>query len=47
MKLLKDPSKGLGFKISDHQMGGDGVVRVKEVVRGGPAHIDGKLREGV
>ncbi len=46
VKLLKDPVKGLGFRISDHMLSGDGVVRVYDVVKGGPAHIDGKLRKG-
>ena len=49
VKLLKDPVKGLGIRITDQPAPGDterSIVVVEEVVKGGPAYIDGKLRTG-
>lgn len=47
VRLLKEPVKGLGIKIVD-QPGSEGrrEVAIREVLKEGPAHVDGRLKKG-
>ena len=47
VRLLKEEGAGLGVRIAD-QENDDGFTQVSidEVLRGGPAHMDGRLQKG-
>ena len=47
--LLKEPMKGLGIRIADQLVpeGRKSLIVIDEVFKGGPAHIDGRLKKGV
>ena len=46
IRLLKEPGKGLGIRIADHISEGGSQVIVAEVLKGGAADMDGKLKKG-
>ena len=46
IRLLKEPGKGLGIRIADHISEGGSRVIVAEVLKGGAADMDGKLKKG-
>ena len=46
VRLLKEPGKGLGIRIADQPYDGGSRVVVEDVMVGGAAHIDGKLKKG-
>ena len=47
IRLLKEPVKGLGIRIVD-QPGPEGssVIVIDDIIKEGPAHMDGKLKKG-
>ena len=43
---MKEPGKGLGIRIADQMSEGGSQVVVAEVLKGGAADMDGKLKKG-
>ena len=47
IRLLKEPVKGLGIRISDRPgPEGSSVIAISDITKEGPAHVDGRLKKG-